>query len=169
MKDKYLANYPNIALEVGRGRIQEGADRIQAIQSREAPGGKVFNTPEAWDRLLKNALEYWAELDVNEGMKKEVLALKKGDLDNFAYHLVNALEKTPDKTSLPVIQTWVKKQAWEEMMTLARKNKAWGIAGTDDEMNRISPDSRSESLLHSFKRKAALLGKPAWPCFSSTV
>jgi SecD/SecF fusion protein len=148
------------SLEVGRGKTLELADQIQAIQAESLWQKKLFDTPEAWGRLLKKAREYWAKLDNQiEGDKEKGIAPDKelelrfnaipvGDLQAFSDFMVGTLASTRDATTPKTVQNWIKIQAWDETMQLAREK--WKFLSPadpavrkdiQDDMERITPDS----------------------------
>jgi SecD/SecF fusion protein len=119
---------------------------------------------EAWALLKKNARDYeqggWAELDdlltanrlnlatnkmgPNPNFKPKALAewdkLPQGDLKLFGRFIEKELAPTSEPTSEKTVQTWIRKQAWEEMMRRARQ--AWPeLAARADDMSRIPVDN----------------------------
>lgn len=117
-------------LQVGRGHILELADRIQITQAQEIWEKKLFGSDQAWQQLKKNARDYWAELDLmlkpeskkefRPELAKKWEALPQGKLRPFETLIFEALLKTPAATSEKTVKTWVRQQAWEEMMARAR-------------------------------------------------
>jgi SecD/SecF fusion protein len=131
MQKEFLPNYKG-ELEVGRGKMLELADRIQSIQSESVWREKLFSDKDAWARLQKNALDYWAQIDLqiqgdpakgiepNEELKKRFDSIPPGNLTDFSKLVIETLEKTPYPTTKKTVQSWIKKQAWEETMTQIR-------------------------------------------------
>src|SRR5262249_38733028 len=137
MQEKYKTG----TLEVGRGRILELAERIQIAQSEQIWEKKLFADKEAWERVKTGAREYWAELDLflspkkfdttegkevdnpkyNPKLAEQWDKLPAGDLKQFQTFVERTLANTTERTSEKTVQTWIRKQAWEEMMDRARK------------------------------------------------
>lgn len=66
VEEEYLAEVPGEKgkkIAVGRGKILELADQIQAKKSETIWKEKLFSSKEGWDRLLASALKYWAKID----------------------------------------------------------------------------------------------------------
>lgn len=132
-------------LEVGRGKILELADRIQAIRSETLWRKELFTDPEGWKRLQQNALKYWAKIDNPDDAgradyKEQLLALPPGDLKGFTDLVLEALANTDYQTTPKTIQNWIKIQAWNETMTLAREKWKF-LEPAKEDMDRIAPDS----------------------------
>jgi SecD/SecF fusion protein len=149
-------------IQVGRGRVLELAERIQLMQSHKIWQAKLFNDQEAWDRLFKNALDYWPTLDTDEELHKKVDAArsdqgKRGNLQFFSEFLFRTLEKTSEATTERTIQVWLKQQAWEEMMLRARQR--WkDLAPYAQEMNAIPPDN-TEQLTTFIQSKGSIIAQ----------
>jgi SecD/SecF fusion protein len=131
MKKEFLPDYKG-ELEVGRGKMLELADRIQSIQSEEVWRDKLFKDPDAWARLQRNALDNWSQLyweihgdpkeriPENKELEKKFYSVPPGDLKDFTKVVMEALEKTKYATTKKTVQSFFKKQAWEETMTQVR-------------------------------------------------
>src|SRR5947209_460081 len=75
----------------------------------------LFNDSQAWQKLLKNTTEYWAELDTDK-IKKELALLPVGKLKSFEDFIFKSLIAADVQPSDKTIDLWVKKQAWDEML-----------------------------------------------------
>ncbi len=157
MKKEFLKDLPEkevAKLEVGRGKILELADRIQAIRSESVWRDKLFSNTAGWDRLKQNALKYWAKIDndmrgypnqkppipADEELVRKWNDLKVGDLKGFSDLVQSALANTDYQTSPKTIQNWIKIQAWDETMTLARQKWTF-LEPAKVDMERIAPDA----------------------------
>src|SRR5262249_43884949 len=147
-------------LEVGRGKALELADRIQHVLSESIWEKTLFGTPEARNKLIKNTTDYWAELD-NDKTKKELEDVLSKSQENklkayeeFVFKALVAADVQPsDKT----IELWVKKQAWEEMLSRARSK--WGfLEPFQAEMSRINPDG-IEQLIAFIEARGSVIGQ----------
>lgn len=172
---------PGHKIEVGRGRILELADQIQSYQSESLWRKELFNSSEAWARLHAKAREYWARLDnqirgdpeknipPDEELEKRFDAIPVGDLHAFSDFIVAALANTQYATTPKTVQNWLKIQAWDETMRLARQNPKWKfLAPPDpsvrkdiqDDMERITPDSVNQ-LSTFIVSKGNIIGQSA--------
>jgi SecD/SecF fusion protein len=143
-------------LEVGRGKVLELADRIQHALSESVWEKSLFATPEAWEKLLKSTTDYWAELD-NDKSRKELEQLPVRQLKPFEDHVFKALLAADVQPSDKAIESWVKKQAWEEM--LARARIKWNfLEPFPAEMSRINPDS-IEQLITFIQARGSTIGQ----------
>lgn len=153
MKDEFLkgmAPEEVAKLEVGRGKILELADRIQAIRSESLWRDKLFSSKDGWDRLKTNALKYWAKIDndmkgtketpPNEELVRKWNELQPGDLKGFTEFVLDALANTDYQTTPKTIQNWIKIQAWDETMWLVREQWPF-LQPAREDMERITPDS----------------------------
>jgi SecD/SecF fusion protein len=135
LQGKFLPNYPG-TLEIGRGKILEVADRIQTISSQEKWQDKLFKNPETWDRMRAGLRNNWAKIDndirgyfdpnikqdvpPNKELEKKLNSLPPGDVEGLEKFLLTHLSGTDSATTPKTIQSWIKKQAWEETMTKIR-------------------------------------------------
>ncbi len=144
MKKKFLsaiAEEEQAKLQVGRGKVLELADRIQTIMSESTWEKKLFKTEDGWKRLTEAAKKFWAKIDNDERLKEELDLLPKGNVDEFSKFVLESLAPYPDYATTPkTIQGWIKIQAWNETMQLAREKWAFLEPGAKD-MERITPDS----------------------------
>lgn len=104
VKAKYdLAEKP----EIGRGKVQELADRVHLIKARKIWQENIFNTPTAWNDLLRAALVNWEEEDK---LKLDTLSkLPVGQLQPLVDFLLKELGSV---TTEKAIEGWLKEQAW---------------------------------------------------------
>jgi len=119
-------------LEVGRGKILELADRIQSIESKVKWQDNLFKDPKTWDRMLKELRNNWAKIDndilgdkatnrpPNKELEKKLYAIPPGDVKAVEELLLTYLAGSDSATTPKTVQSWVKKQAWEETMTRIR-------------------------------------------------
>ncbi len=143
-------------LEVGRGRVSELADRIQHELSQSIWEHSLFATPAAWNKLIKNATDYWAELD-NDKTRKELESVPVGQLKPFEDAVFKALIAADVQPSDKTIEQWVKKQAWEEMLSRARDK--WSFLKTyQAEMSRIPADG-IEQLIAFIQVRGSIVGQ----------
>ena len=139
LEDEFLKG-SNRKIEVGRGKILELADQIQSIQSDTLWEKKLFGDEKGWARLKDAALQYWARIDLDleaeakvkakaQEEKKSVEdgpltqrwnALKPGQLNEFKQFVLSATARSDQPTTLKTIETWIKKQAWQETMHRVR-------------------------------------------------
>jgi SecD/SecF fusion protein len=143
LDDHYLKDLPagHKRLEVGRGKMLELADQIQAIQAESLWRKKLFSSKEGWKRLKENALTYWAKLDNVDRYKETIKATPVGDVDALKKNILDALAESPSSaTTEKTIDNWLKIQAWEETMALAR-DKWKFLEPAKEDMERITPDS----------------------------
>jgi len=133
-------------LKVGRGEVLKLSNTIQTIQSEDLWRTKLFATTTAWERLQKSALRYWAKIQLDmededariakkksgsNKMREDYFKITPGDLKSFADYVENHLKKDREtKTSRDTIEAWVKRQAWDETMSQARRQ--WLISAWDD-------------------------------------
>jgi SecD/SecF fusion protein len=138
MKTIFLKDEPEPvkeSLQVGRGKTLDLADQIQVIRSEKLWKDKLFSTKEGWKRLQDKALADWAIIEEDDtrdpdgklvlGPKhKKLLELPVGDVKGFERFIIDdALANTKYAITSKVMKSWLKKQAWEEMMTLGRDNE----------------------------------------------
>ena len=109
-------------LEIGRGKILELADKIQSFQSESLWKQKLFTDKDGWKRLQEKALDEWAYIDRKH--RQELLDIKPGETEVFANFMLAKLQNTQYATTRKGIDAFLKRQAWEEAMTLARVK--WG-------------------------------------------
>jgi SecD/SecF fusion protein len=154
-------------IEVGRGKILELADRIQVTLSREIWETKLFSNPKAWAKLKEAAYERWAELDPRfnpaaEKARKQIEALdsvKEERLRQFAGVIFDALAPTEAAQSEATIESWLKQQAWQEMLHDARKQ--WPSLETfKEDMERIPPDN-VEQLISFIQADGVVINQAA--------
>jgi SecD/SecF fusion protein len=147
-------------IEVGRGKILELADKIQVTQSRHIWETKLFNEPAVWAKLKKAAYERWADLDLNPKAKATIEELdgeKTDRLGKFATRLFDALAPTEAAQSENSIESWIKQQAWEEMLSRARKK--WPeLERFKEDMERIPPDN-VEQLVSFIQAGGVVIGQ----------
>lgn len=146
---KVAEEYHVKQIDVGRGRILELAERIQAAEAEKIWQKKLFGEAEGWKRLIDNAVlgqePYWPVLYNKEKFKKQFEALRDdknafGDLTKLSDDLIKALDEVGDPTTDKAVQAWLKQQAWEEMMQRARQK--WpDLNSAKEEMERIAPDN----------------------------
>jgi SecD/SecF fusion protein len=174
--DEYfqLAGAKKIA--VGRGKVLELADQIQTITSESLWDKKLFGTPESWERLKSSALKYWASIDLdikgdelkkippNVELGKEFANLKVTDadrLDKFSAFVLKATAKSTNPTTKKTIQSWLKKQAWDETLTQVRRKwfpvKTWSADAEYVEGSFVRHGDNIYASTNKFKGK---LGQP---------
>jgi SecD/SecF fusion protein len=136
--------------DVPRGKVFELADQIQILQSSEKWENKLFRDPpeakeklgeEAWKNLKNQAVESWAGL---EPARKDMAALDSAPqrLKALSEFIVTKLSGTLDETNEKVVDTWIKKQAWSELLNRIEHNwKSLGLNEYKKEMEQIEPDS----------------------------
>lgn len=148
---EYFRDNPNVKLDVTRGKVFELADQIQILRStekwenrlfRDEPGSKDKRGEEAWKNLKKEAVEYWAALEPYR-KKLDALDSEPHRLKALSKFVYDTLADNPDEaTTEKVIDTWIKKQAWDEVMVRMRLH--WPELKLGDyveEMRQIQPDS----------------------------
>src|SRR5262249_46764765 len=129
------------SIELPRGKVLELADQVQILQSSDKWENKLFRDPpdskeklgdEAWKRLKNEAVEYWANL---EPYRKEMNELdsQPNRLKALAAFILlknNSSGNPEDATSEKVVDAWIKKQAWNEL--LVRVEDKWKSLGLKD-------------------------------------
>jgi len=143
MKTQFLSKLPpteQAKLQVGRGKTLELADKVQALAADKIWKEKLFGTEDGWKRLQKNALEYWAALANDQDLKEGLEAIPKGDVNEFTKYVLESLANTKTPTTTKTIQNWIRLQAWDETMTLARQKWPF-LEPAKEDMLRITPDS----------------------------
>jgi SecD/SecF fusion protein len=156
-------------VEVGRGKVLELADRIQAIESKDIWEKELFGESAAWTRLKKSAYARWAELELADPKNKnkrlanakiEALDSVETDrLEKFAAVLYAELAPTEAAASEAGIDAWIKQRAWEEM--LARARQKWpDLQPFKSYMEQIPPDS-TEELVRFIQAKGVVIGQAA--------
>lgn len=96
----------------------------------------------AWKKLKNEAVEYWAGL---EPYRKEMNALdsQPNRLKALSEFIVTKMANHPDEnTSEKVVDSWIKKQAWNELLVrIENKWESLGLKDYDAELKQIEPDS----------------------------
>ena len=152
-------NFPPHKLEVGRGKILELADQIQAINAESLWRKKLFSSEAGWKRVQENALKYWAKLDNEPEYKERILKTPVGDVDKLKKEIFEALANSSSATTEKTIDNWLKIQAWEETMALAREKWKF-LEPAKDDMERITPDSVNQ-LTTFIVSKGNVIGQSA--------
>jgi SecD/SecF fusion protein len=157
----------DVKLEVTRGRTFELADQIQTLLStgkwentlfRDQPGAKDHLGDKAWEKVKKDAVEFWAGL---EPYRKELDQFDKSPnrLKDLSEWVVKTLSGKQGETTEQVVNSWVKKEAWEETMNRIRLN--WPKLGLDfykEQMNKILPDN-VDQLVTFVQARGDLVGQ----------
>ena len=157
----------NVKLDVARGRTLELADQVQTMIStgkwentlfRDQPGDKDHLGDKAWEKVKKDALEFWAGLEPH---RKEIDKFDKSPkrLEELSSWIVTTLSGKQGETTDQVVNAWVKKEAWEETMSRIRLN--WPKLGLDfykEQMNKILPDS-VDQLVTFVQARGDLVGQ----------
>lgn len=157
MQDEFLKDVPNVKLEVGRGKVLELADKIQSTISTEKWRKELFSNPDGWKRLIKSAREYWARIDLDPTLDREIDEIPTGDMDALSKFLMEGLANTKYATTQKTIQSWIKIQAWNETMTLARQQWKY-LEPVKEDMERIAPDN-VEQLTTFILSKGLIIGQ----------
>ncbi|HEX3316097.1 MAG TPA: protein translocase subunit SecD [Gemmataceae bacterium] len=154
-------------LDVPRGRTFELADRIQTMLStgkwentlfRNQPDDKEHLGDKAFAKLKIDAVEFWAAL---EPYRKELDQFDKSQnrLKDLSIWIVKTLHGKQGETTDQVVNSWVKKEAWEETMHRIRLH--WPKLGLDDfkdQMNQILPDN-VDQLVTFVQARGVLVGQ----------
>ncbi len=146
-------------LQVGRGKTLELADKVQAIKAEKIWKKELFDDKDGWKRFQAGALKYWAVLDNDQDLKEGLEAIKPGQVDEFTKYVLESLAHTKDPTTTKTIQNWIKLQAWDETMTLARQKWSF-LEPAKDDMLRITPDS-VDQLTTFILAKGNVIGQSA--------
>ncbi|MBI1830169.1 MAG: hypothetical protein HYR84_01815, partial [Planctomycetes bacterium] len=121
LEGKYLEG--GQTLTVGRGEVLKLANTIQTLRSEKLWREQLFSSTTAWERLRKNALRYWAQIDLDmefidkaiedkkrpgpNDLRGRFLAIKAGDVKAFADFVEKHLAKDREtRTSPETIQAW---------------------------------------------------------------
>lgn len=142
-------------VEVGRGKIQELADRIQT-QTSETIWTKLFQDPKVWNNLLQQTEKEWRELP--RGTWKKFESLPVGNLPVFLDALKKelAINDTTNVTEAS-LKNWIKREAWQA--TLNKAMEKWpDLQSQKDELERIQPDN-NEQLLGFIQTKGSIYGE----------
>ncbi|MCI0642897.1 MAG: SecD/SecF family protein translocase subunit, partial [Gemmataceae bacterium] len=142
--------------EVGRGKILELADRIQLTLSEKVWEDKLFNSEKNWKKLLDSTVDFWAELD-DAKIKAEMTKLNVGNLKALGSFIYTQLASSEAPTSDKAIELWIKKQAWDEMLSRARAQWPF-LAPFKEDMERITPDS-VEQVITFIQAKGSVIGQ----------
>lgn len=96
----------------------------------------------AWKRIKNEAIEYWAGLEPYRGEMNQ-LDNQPNRLKALSNFIVSKLKDDPNEaTNEKVVDTWIKKQAWNELLVrIENKWKDLGLKDYDAEMKQIEPDS----------------------------
>ncbi len=150
-------------LAIGRGKALELADSIQRELSESIWEQTLVGTPEAARKLIKNATDYWAEIDNDKERKaleqliEEKRQKKENMLKPFEEAIFKALIAADVQPSDKTIEQWVKKQAWDEMLEKARANWPF-LAPFKAEMGRIPADN-IEQLITFVEARGSTIGQ----------
>jgi SecD/SecF fusion protein len=102
-------------IDASRGKVQELTDHIHQQLALKVWDQVLFNKEKDWEALLNKAGERWELL--NEADKKKLLnELPKGKVQPLVDLLYRELR---GETSEKEIDTWIKSQAWEQMIRRA--------------------------------------------------
>jgi SecD/SecF fusion protein len=161
--------------EVGRGRIQELADKIQLLKSENLWSEKLFNNKEAWERLIgtdpkakgaadekqpdgpKSALAKYGNDLYTPEVFKHLQTIKVGDLEGFFNYVWSVLSKSETKHDENSLKNLIKQHAWHQL--LVQVLKQWPeLNAFRDEMNRIQPDS-IEQLSSFIQSRGNIIGQ----------
>src|SRR5262249_33377208 len=128
-------------LDVGRGKMQELVDRIQIRRAEKVWREQLFASDTAWKSLLNKAQDRWLDLKADPTFKAQLEKIKPGRVRE----LIELVEKLPGSPPEREVESWVKKQAWEEL--LDRAQQRWpALRQSREELEKISPD-RVEELV----------------------
>jgi SecD/SecF fusion protein len=112
MQKKYNLPHPP---EASRGKVQELADRIHQQLALKVWDQELFKNAADWKALLARAQDRWVALQ-EEPKQKELEKLQPGNVQQ----LVDVLQRElRTEASEKEIDTWVKSQAWEQMINRA--------------------------------------------------
>jgi SecD/SecF fusion protein len=118
--------------------------KVDAKDAKDPKVAKDANPGEAaWKRLKNEAVEYWAGL---EPYRKDMSSLdnQPNRLKALSEFIVTKLANNPSEegTTEKVVDAWIKKQAWNELLVrIETKWKGLGLKDYDAEMKQIEPDS----------------------------
>jgi SecD/SecF fusion protein len=136
MQKKYgLAKQP----EASRGKVQELADRIHQQLAEKVWNQELFKDQKDWKTLLTHAQDRWVTLQ-DEPRQKELDKLPVGNVQELVSFLQRDLR---GETSEKEIDTWLKAQAWEQMIN--RVLAHWPqLNERKEEFTSIPPDNFDE-------------------------
>lgn len=134
-------------LDVGRGKSEELADRIQLIKS-ERKWQEIFRDSKAWNMLLQDAYSLktgeWREL-IPEKVEPALKKVQPGDFDKLVEVLQKELDAVGTQATETNIRNWIKHEAWKQMLNRAAEKWTF-LESHRDDLLRIPPDSNEQLI-----------------------
>lgn len=149
--DPDLRQRHSAKLEIGRGKVQELADRIHLSKALDKWKESLFKKEADWKELWTHALEWWPELAVSEPPEAAAIRKKKfdsfqiGDFVKLGELLQRELSSLGTRISETDIEAWLKQEAWSKFLVRVREKKEWSeLKNFKEEMDRIAPDATEQ-------------------------